>query len=230
LLNTAAAMALPGAKITAIELDSFSSFAMHLRKSPPSNFGQILELDPKQINDSVVNDCLITLPFGVRALFAPSMTKNFRDLSPDHAAATVRICASQSDFTLVDLPARLSRAHEAVVRASSFVSLVLEPDPISVEVAKLTAQIIAGWGLDDSMLGMVVVNRMPNINAVRLPEIRSRVGYEIVGIVPPAAEACVVAIEAAKPLLLLQPEAKFTMAVNDVAYKLSQNPVEKLRL
>ncbi len=229
-LNIAAALGQTGAKTVALELGSFSNFALQLRKTAHADTGQLLEMEPRDVDGDAVNRRLVSLPHGFRALFAPQKGTLVRDIGPDHVTAIVRGAAALSEFSVVDLPAQLSRAHEAVMRVSSFVAIVLEPEPLAVELGKLALQTILSLGIDSSALGLVVVNRLPLTNSIRLPEIRNQVGCEILGSVPPAAEACVLAVDAAKPLVLLQPEVRYSLAVKEITHSLAQTPVPMLRM
>ncbi len=228
-LNTAATFAQEGKRTVALEMGPFSNFALQLRKSPHATLADLLELEPRVINSDAVSRRLASLPHGFRALFAPQKDAQLRDISPDHATAIVHGSSALSEVTVVDLPAHLSRAHEAVMRASSFITIVLEPEPLSVELGRLTVEAMTSWGIDSNLMGLVVVNRLPLTNSVRLPDIRTRVGCDVVGTVPPSAEACVLSVDAAKPLVLLQPEARYTVAVREIAHSLAQSPVQVLR-
>jgi MinD-like ATPase involved in chromosome partitioning or flagellar assembly len=120
--------------------------------------------------------------------------------------------------------------HRAVVGASDFVAVLLEPDPLSVEFAKETIQMLDRWGVDPTARGLVVVNRAPLSNSIRPQEVKSHAECDVVGVIPSAGEACVKAFGANKLLFTAQPESRFSLAIQEIADSLLQNPVATLDL
>ena len=78
-------------------------------------------------------------------------------------------------------------------------------------------------------MGAVVVNRTLLAKAMKLPEIRSRLGCEIVGVVPPAAEACIAALERGVPLVLYQPSSTAATNLTEIANRLAAGEVMAMR-
>jgi Flp pilus assembly CpaE family ATPase len=106
----------------------------------------------------------------------------------------------------------------------------MEPDPLSVEFARETLQMLDRWGVDTTARGLLVVNRAPLSNSIRPQEVKSRTGCDVVGVVPSAGEACLMAFGANKLLCTSQPEARFSLAIAEIAESLLQNPVGTLSL
>ena len=79
-------------------------------------------------------------------------------------------------------------------------------------------------------MGAVVVNRTLLAKAMKLPEIRSRLGCEIVGVVPPAAEACIAAQERGVPLVLHQPHSTAAVNLTEIANRLAAGEAMTMRL
>ena len=86
------------------------------------------------------------------------------------------------------------------------------------------------WGVDTTARGLLVVNRAPLANSIRPQDVRSRVGCEVVGAVPSAGDACMMAFGANKLLFTSQPEARFSLAINEIAERLLKNPVGTINL
>jgi Flp pilus assembly CpaE family ATPase len=229
-LNLAAALTAAGKQTIAVELGPLSNFAIHLKRSRVFDIGGLMELDPDRIDGVAVEEKLVTLPFGFRALFAPPRTGEPRLMQPEQARALIEGARELAEIVLVDLPAQISAVHRAVVAASGFVAVLMEPDPLSVEFAKETFQLLDRWGVEETARGLVVVNRAPLSNSIRPQEVRSRAGCELVGVVPSAGEACVMAFGANKLLFTVQPEARFSLAIKEIAESLLQNPVATLTL
>lgn len=229
-LNLAAALSARGKQTIAAELRPLSDFTVHLKRSRVFDIGDFLELDPAQINGRAVEEKLVTLPFGFRALFAPPRTGEAQLMQPEQARALMERTGELAEVVLVDLAAQISPMHRAVVEASDFVAVLLEPDPLSVEFAKETIQMLDRWGVDTATRGLLVVNRAPLSNSIRPQEVKSRAGCDVVGVIPSAGEACVMAFGANKLLFAAQPESRFSLAIQEIADSLLQNPVGTLNL
>jgi Flp pilus assembly CpaE family ATPase len=229
-LNLAAALSARGRQTIAVELGPHSNFAIHLKRSRVFDFGDFLELDPARIDRHAVEGKLVTLPFGFRALFAAPRAGEPRLLQPEQARALIERAGELAEFVLVDLPAQISPMHRAVVEASDFVAVLLEPDPLSVEFAKESIQMLDRWGVDATARGLLVINRAPLSNSIRPQEVKSRAGCEVVGVVPSAGEACVMAFAVNKLLFTTQPESRFSLSIQEIADSLLQNPVGTLNL
>jgi Flp pilus assembly CpaE family ATPase len=229
-LNLAAALSAAGKQTIVAELGPHSNFAIHLKRSRVLDIGDFLELDPAKIDGRAVEAKLVNLPFGFRALFAPPRTAEARLLQPEQARALIERAADLAEFVLVDLPAQVSPMHRAVVAASDFVAVLMEPDPLSVEFAKETFQMLDRWGGNTAARGLLVVNRAPLSNSIRPLDVKNRTGCDVVGIVPSAGEACLMAFGVNKPLFTMQPEARFSLAIKEIADSLTQNPVATLTL
>ncbi|MGA9351853.1 MAG: hypothetical protein WBW48_24040, partial [Anaerolineae bacterium] len=84
--------------------------------------------------------------------------------------------------------------------------------------------------LSGGLVGAVVVNRTMVARAMKLREIRSLLGSEIVGVVPPAAEACIAAQERGVPLVIYQPDSTAAANLTEMANRLVAGEVISMRL
>jgi Flp pilus assembly CpaE family ATPase len=107
------------------------NFAIHLQRSGDFDGGGFLDSDPAKIDSRTVEERLVSLPFGFRALSAAPGIGEARSFRSDQARALLERAGEIAEFVLVDLPARISPMHQAVVAASDFVAVLLEPDPLS---------------------------------------------------------------------------------------------------
>jgi MinD-like ATPase involved in chromosome partitioning or flagellar assembly len=94
---------------------------------------------------------------------------------------------------------------------------------------KVTLELLSSWGVSGGLVGAVVVNRTLFAKAMKLPVIRSQLGCEIIGVVPPAAEACVAAQERGVPLALHQPHSTAAVNLTEIAHRLIAGEVTTMR-
>src|SRR5512141_492825 len=102
-LNLAAALSARGRQTIAAELGPLSNFAIHLKRPGVFDIGDFLKLDPARIDTRAVEDRLVKLPFGFRALFAAPRAGEPRLLQPEQARALIECAGELAEFVLVDL-------------------------------------------------------------------------------------------------------------------------------
>jgi MinD-like ATPase involved in chromosome partitioning or flagellar assembly/CheY-like chemotaxis protein len=212
-LNVASVLAGQKEAVIAVELRSyFGAFSPQLGGTPAENLRTLLELDPAHINERELSTRLSSYRSGLRVLFGPQKVDEFKEIEPGQAEAVIKGLAGMADYTIIDLPCHPSSANQAAIRHCDSVTLVVVPEPVCVMSGEVTLELLRSWGVSGGLVGAVVVNRTLLAKAMKLLEIRSRLGCEIVGVVPPAAEACIAAQERGVPLVIYQPES--TAAVN----------------
>jgi Flp pilus assembly CpaE family ATPase len=86
-------------------------------------------------------------------------------------------------------------------------------------------QLLESWGLSRALVGVVTVNRGLWGTPLGPREIRAEVGCEVVGMIPPGAEAVRSAVQTGLPLILSRPESNTAAALNELASRLILNPV-----
>src|SRR5262249_44163736 len=80
------------------------------------------------------------------------------------------------------------------------VTVVVERGAASVAAGKLTVELLRHWGVEASSLGAAVVIKDALAAFMSLPDIGSRLGCPIAGMIPPAGEICLSARPAGTPL------------------------------
>ena len=230
-LNVASALAKQKKTVVAVELRPyFGTFSIQMSQAPVENLRNLLELDPERINERELSMRLFNTPSGLRVLFGPQGVNDFKEIEPNQAEAVIQGLAGIADYVIIDLPCHASSASQVAVRHCNFVSLVLEPEPSCVVAGRVTLELLKSWGVGGELVGLVVVNRAALSLSVRLTEIRSQLGCEVVGVVPPAAEAFMAAQERGAPLVLCQPDHIAAVGLAEMASRLAADRVTAMRL
>jgi MinD-like ATPase involved in chromosome partitioning or flagellar assembly len=173
---------------------------------------------------------LYTASSGIKVLFGPQKVEEFRELSAVHAEAIVRQAVMMADYVVVDFPSLPSEAHQAVAQLADLFAVVLEPESSSVQVAKMAFRCLRQWGVDGARAGAVVCNRSGATTTLSLPEIRSQLGCEILGVVPYAGEAFAAAMGQGIPIVLFRPDTMTASALRDMAIRLAAETIVGIKM
>jgi CheY-like chemotaxis protein/MinD-like ATPase involved in chromosome partitioning or flagellar assembly len=220
-LNVASVLTRQGKSVIAVELrPDYGTFSLQLRKVPDENLGTLPELDPERSNERELSKRLFSYQFGLRILFGPQKADEFKEIEPDQAKAVIEGLADMADYIVIDLSCYASGAGQAAIRRCDFVALVVEPELTCVMSGKVALELLRSWGVSGGLVGAVVVNRTMVARAMKLHEIRSRLGCEIVGVVPPAAEACIAAQERGVPLAIYEPDSRVAVNLTEMTNRL----------
>jgi DNA-binding response OmpR family regulator len=225
-LNLAALLAKSGKQVIAAELrPDYGAFAAQLRTASPSqNLASLLALEPAAISEPLVNSRLMATAFGLRVLFGPQNPEEFVEMEAAAAGTVLARLVTQADFVVVDLPSVTGPAHEAVVKSSSTVILLMEPEVASVAAASVRLRQLETWGATSSLIKLMVVNRQGAM-MLSLREIENRLGRAIDVVAPPATEALNIAVQYGNPLVLYQPEHVTSLNLADFLARIVDKPV-----
>lgn len=228
-LNAAAALGQLGKKVIAAELLPSWGFAFQMKRSRTAGLAELLELGTENLDSRILEKKLTMLPFGFQVLFGTGAATP-AGMHPQQAERLLDTFTEMAELTLVDLPSHVEEAHRGILEASDFIGLVLEPDPLCAEYAQMALTLLGQWGVNPASVGLVVVNRAALSNSLRPRDLRDRLRCEVAGVVPSSGEGCLMALNAGKPLVLLQPDSRYAAGIRTLAENLCQRPVASLTL
>jgi MinD-like ATPase involved in chromosome partitioning or flagellar assembly len=176
------------------------------------------------ISEPLVSSHLAPTPFGPRVLFGPQKLEEFGELDPGRAGAVVNRLIALADYVVVDLPSVTGPIHETIVKSSSFVVLVVEPELTAVAAAAARLRQLAAWGAPAPMIKLLVVNRQGAM-MLSLREVENRLERTIDAVAPPAAETLNIAIQYGSPLVVYQADHVTSQNLADFVARLADKPV-----
>lgn len=220
-LNVALALVKRGKTVIALELRSyFGTFAPQLGLIPAANLSELLELEPGNVDERQLRMHLASHPSGLRVLFGLQRAEEYKDIEPEQAEAVVMGLADMANYLVIDLPCHPSPATRAVLKHCDSVVVVVTPEPVCVAAGKLTLELLKLWGVSGSIVRAAVVNNTGAATVMTLPELRSQLSCEIVGIMPPASDLSMKALKSGKPLVLSEPDSLPAIALNEMTDRL----------
>jgi MinD-like ATPase involved in chromosome partitioning or flagellar assembly/CheY-like chemotaxis protein len=230
-LNVAASLALKKRTILVELRPCLGSLSRYLRCSPPvADLRSVLGLAPGDVNERELNARLSGTRAGLRILYGPQTSKEGGEIDPGKALVVLEGLARLADYLIIDLPSQPAEASRVAVQRADLTAVVLEREPSCVASGKLAVDLVRSWGAEGARVGAVVVNRVVLGCPPRLSVIRSQLCCEVVGVIPPAADACVRAQRAGLPLVLAEPRQLAAEVFAEIAGRLAVDPVQAARL
>ncbi len=205
LLNVAALLARNAQRsVTAVELrPDFGSFSVQLHEAPIHTLATLVRMDPATVTETIVDKCLMRSRFGFDVLFGPQDPAEFRSLGAETIHHLVDRLSRRTAYTLLDLPSIANPMTAAAVPDCDFLTLVTERDPSSVASAHVAMRLLRR--VDAPPTGIIIVNRSLMLDGVDPRQIENALGFELLGVVPPAPEVSVSAQRSGTPIALHRP-------------------------
>jgi DNA-binding response OmpR family regulator len=225
-LNVALALAGNKKRTIAVELAPYwGTFSFQLGLTPTKSLADFYELEPNRINEQELGGRLIQHPSGLQVLFGSQRLNGLKELRPEQVEAIIKGLAGMAEYTVIDVCTHPSTASRAALQSCDLVVLVLEPDPTCITLGKTTLDLLKMWGISEDTVAAVLVNRtgviIPALFSEIIPEIRSRLGCKIVGVIPPALDLCLRALKVDTRQIPAQPDPAFVTTISDLAQRLA---------
>ena len=228
-LNVASILAAQKKTVIVGEIRSgYGTLSQQLNLAPVKNLTNLLKLGPRQMSEQELSMALTTFPSGLAVLFGPQKVDQFNEVDPAQANALTTGLTRLADFLIVDLPCYPSGASQAVMHHCDLVVLVVEPEPVCVWSGKITLELLMAWGVSLGRVVAMVVNRAEL--TMDLGKIRSLLGCEILGVVPPAREVCIAAQKQGLPFVLSHPNHIAAINLTEITNKLVADNITALSM
>jgi pilus assembly protein CpaE len=221
-LNIATALVMQEKKVIAAELrSSYGTFSAQLNLDQPQSMASLLEHDLSKINEREVSLHLVGLPSGLRLLVGPQSASEYRRIEPQQVETIIQVIASMVDYVILDLPCHHWDANQTAIRRCDLVALVVEPESTALASGIVAVNQMRSWGVYGNRLGVIIVNRAQLVLPIKLDQIRTMLGHEVVGVIPTAAEALITSQRAGLPVVLYQPSNDVSKAYIDITKRIS---------
>jgi Flp pilus assembly CpaE family ATPase len=218
-LNVASVLARSG-KVILVEMrPAFGTLRSYFRPDRQSrNISHLLRADAIEFDTAEINSALWPCKNapGLSVLLGPQSASECGELTPERVKKLLKSLVRMADHVVLDLPASLSDSNRAAIEASGRLVLVLELDPVCVQLAKLMVQAINNWE-DTPGIESVVVNRASVSCPMSLSEVETQLGYPLIGKVPPGSDVCLAAQTNSTPLVWFHPDSALADSMNTIA-------------
>ena len=220
-LNVAVALAEAHESVIAVELQPYhGSFSVHLGQTPKETIHDLLALDARQINERTLRMHLTHDAAGPEILYGPYEPAGYQEATAEQVGTVIEGLAPLADNVLLDLPSIPSPATEMALRFCEHVVLLLKPEPVSIAAARTMLKTLRAWGIGLGVVEALLVNHVPLAVGVNASDIAERLQCEVVGIIPPSADALVAAQKQGRPLMVTQRQNPANERFVDLATRL----------
>lgn len=220
-LNIATLLARQNKSVIALELRiDHGTFSSQLNQIPAGSLRSLLRVAAEDIDKQELLRHLSSTRFGVEILFGPQRVEEYQVIKPDQAEAILNGLAQIADYTIVDLPSYPSAANRAALRCCDLVVLVVEHEPISIASGKVLLKLLSSWGVGIGVIRVLVVNRSASASGMSLADIQAELNCEVVGLIPPMAEACLKAQQQAVPVVISHPNLIAVSSLAEITKRL----------
>lgn len=205
-LNVAFAMAQKGQDVIVAEFRlHFGTFAVQLGQKPTETLQGLLSEERQPIDERSVRAHLLTDAAGLRVLYGPNNGAALLPIEPDQAIAIVEGLAQLAGTVIIDFANVFSPATEAALRRCDQILLITRPEGDSLIAGRKTLDLMQKWGIRRGTVDAIVVNQAPLAMGVNLDVAKEELDCHILGVIPPAADACALVHNRGRPLLVTQP-------------------------
>jgi pilus assembly protein CpaE len=203
--NCASVAALSGNAAILCELRSnFGSLSLQLNARPREHVGTLLR--PQECTQGAdPDDYLVRDSSGLRILFGPPMDELDIGLTGPQAKIVIDALRPHAKLIFLDLAAGLNDLNNEIVKMCDRVVLVLDCEMTSIGAAKGIIDQLQQTSIRHSIKA-VVVKRTPLSVPPRIDQVQSILGCDLIGTIPPGADALALAVKTGSTLATLQPE------------------------
>jgi DNA-binding response OmpR family regulator len=224
-IHVATALSQTKRDVIAVELAPFyGAFRFYANRDKARNLDALLDLDPSQITEQKLSDCLVANSSGTRLLLGSSEAEPLKSLKPGQSEAIVRGLSHLADCVVVDFGSFQSDTDKLAVQLCSFVALVVTPDVTCTTLAMKSIKLLSSWGISGDSVGIVVVNRTPALT-MSVMEIGKRLGSGILAVVPNVTDVLEKAATSGMPIVLSQPHNLASEAYTSIAGRLAADRI-----
>jgi DNA-binding response OmpR family regulator len=177
----------------------------------------LYSLEPARIQSSSVSAWVQRHSTGLQVLPALAGIRPDLHLEPAQAAALMVALRGLAEVVLLDLPPFPRPETEAVLAASDTVVMTMEPTRLGLEAAAAVAPYAKAHARPAAGLQVVIISRSPLATPVGVRQAQDRLGWAVVGGIPPAAEECARAQQLGTSVVEASPDSTLTDAYKSLA-------------
>ena len=189
-----------------------------------TGMANLLSRPSSDITPRAVENELVRHKSGLHLLLSSVRPKEtLLNVAPDSAALIVRHLRSLSHLVLLDLGAGLTRLTIRLFQEIDQVVLTVEPNRITLTMAREILQEMGQLGMPVSRISLVLINRAQSSLQIPWQEAEQMLGHEITAIISPAPELAFQAAESGFPIVAFQPNSIVANQFSKLAEEIAEH-------
>lgn len=184
------------------------ALGLSLGQGRSTGLSNVASRPPAEITAQSVEQELVAHSSGLRLLLSSSRPReNQLNISQESALAILAALGQLSQHVLIDLGAGLNRLSARILREVNITVLTVEPNRISMAMARNLLDELRQIGLNDSHIFVAIINRTPSGLQLSWQDAEHILGNNNIAMISPAPELAFQAAESGVPLVQYQPDA-----------------------
>ena len=204
---------------------SAGQVAMMLNEKPRFTWEDMMEIEPKNIDDDLINDVATKHPSGLSFIAAPRSPIALDTFSDEFWRIVLGKLAKQYEFIVIDTAHDFADVTIQMLNFANTVILMLAPEMSSLRAAMSAMDIYDKLGFAREKIKLVVNSNSP-IAGIRQSQIEKVLDHPVEFAIPYEPDAVIHAVNFGEPFLLENSDLAISSILEDLAYRLS-NDVHK---
>jgi CheY-like chemotaxis protein/MinD-like ATPase involved in chromosome partitioning or flagellar assembly len=177
-----------------------------------TGMANVLNKPVTEIRSGLIEREVVLHQSGLRVLLSSYRSKEGQlNYTPEAASALIRTLRATGALTIYDLGSGLPPMTAKLQRDMDQIILIVEPNPVSLILARDILQEIETPSSGADRIHIVVVNRIQSTLQTPWHEIEHSLSHELLAIIPAAHDHLFTAMRAGSPVVVAQPESPITM-------------------
>ncbi len=194
---------------------TFGTLSLQLNAQPHQHLGSLMQ-SPERLADVDLEDFLVRDSNGLRILFGPQVNDGDVRMQAWHAKRVIGGLRPLAKLIYLDLAPGLTELNAEILKVCDRIVLVLDGEPTSIMAASWTIDQLQRMSIPRSIKA-VIVKRTELSLPPKIDDIQSSLGCELIGVVPPGANALALAAKSGEALVTLRPDDLVATAIRSLA-------------
>ncbi len=221
-LNLAIALAQIGQNVVAVELRSdFGTFSVQMGQEPATTIATLAAVPAARLDERTIRATLAPDASGIEALYGPLGDDRSIELAPETVETILETLARSGANVVVDLPNYFTAPVEAAIRLCDQKLIVTRPEADSLISGRRRLHLIKNWGVGRGAVDAIIVNHVALAMGINIEKAEEQLGCKIIGVIPPAPDACALVPQRGRPLLVSQPNNIASAKFHELAERLT---------
>jgi len=220
-VNLALALSLAGDSVIAAEFRAHvGTMALHWGLKATGDWSEVFEGESGQISTVSMDRCLRRYSAQLRVYLGPQTLHGDYEINEEQASAFLAALTARAAFVVADLSSGDGNFLRAAVRQCARMLIVLEPTRDALLCAEALLTRLTAMGLALPAVRAVVVHRTHLATPLSITDVERRLGCQVLGGVPTAADMLQRALDLARPLVMSAPDSLAAESLQHIAERL----------